>query len=227
MVFSYEKDTKHHYQSNCVAEKYYANYALEKGWRSLRFRTVAHRERELISRYMRKVPHASILDIPAGTGKLALIFKDAGSWVQECDISENMLSIARKEFQSIEYDNVEFQVCDAERINETINKHFDLAICLRLLHRVPTGTKYNILKQLATSADYAIVSVGVESSYHKYRRSIRNALFKGGTDALCYESKGEMRKIIEKHFEIIECSWLIPAVSQEMIYLLRSLSNRS
>ncbi len=222
MAFNYEKDTKQHYQSDRVAEVYYNYYALNKGWGAFRFRTVAYRERVCIQSFMQRVPHAKILDIPTGTGKLARIFKEAQSEVKACDISLQMLELAKKEFDAIEHYRADFQVCDAENIVETLNDHFDLAVCLRLLHRVPNTTKENILDQLAEAANYAIVSVGVESHFHKCRRFVRNILFRGGTDGLCYEAIDEIHEMIGKYFHIMDSKWLIPGISQEMIFLLQS-----
>ncbi len=47
-----------------------------------------------------------MLDLPAGTGKLATVFADLGSQVTACDISEKMLEFAAKEYQRLWYDPV-------------------------------------------------------------------------------------------------------------------------
>jgi len=221
MAFDYDRETKNHYKDDFVAEKYHNAFAQDKGLKAFRFRVVAKRERTIIGRFLRQVPHQKVLDIPAGTGKLASILKNENSSIKACDISENMLSIARQVYKEIQYNRVEFQVCDAQKIRETIDDHFDLAICLRLLQRVPGEVKIDILEELASIADYSIVSFGIHSFYHKWRRAIRNMLFKDSTKvAGCEPLKAVIDKI-EKNFEIIDCKWVLPWLSMEIIFLLR------
>jgi len=153
------------------------------------------------------------------------LFKSVGSTVNACDISENMLTVARKAYKEIQYKKVEFQICDAEKVRETLEDHFDLAISLRLLHRVPEKVKMNILEELSSIADYSIVSFGVKSSYHNLRKTVRHMLFGGRTTDLCYEPLEAIVEKIEKNFEIIDYKWVLPWISQEIIFFLRPRGN--
>jgi len=63
MAFDYEKETKNHYKDDYVVEKYHQAFARSKGWKTIRFRIIANRERAVVSRFLRQVPHQKVLDL--------------------------------------------------------------------------------------------------------------------------------------------------------------------
>ena len=221
MGFKYQQKTKEYYQSTDVATAYHAAFAGGGGWRTLRARTVAARERKVVTEFLERIPHSRILDLPAGTGKLAPVFAALGGSVVACDISASMLEIARREYPAAGCSNATFRVCDAEQITGTLQQRFDVAVCLRLLHRVPSEVRGRILAGLAASADYTIASMGIEAPYHRARRHVRRLLFGGGTDTLCYERLATVRAELKANFEIMAQTSILPGLSQEMIFLLR------
>ena len=221
MAFDYQQNTKDYYQSTDVASSYHAAFAGERGWRTLRARIVASRERATVAHFLQRVPHDRILDLPAGTGKLAPVFAAAGGAVVACDISAEMLEIAQREYPAAGCTEAVFRICDAEQITATLQQRFDVAVCLRLLHRVPPDVRGRVLAELAASADHAIVSMGIETGYHRARRQVRSWFFGDGTDSFCYESLRAVEEQFEKHFKILSRRSILPGVSQEMIFLLR------
>jgi SAM-dependent methyltransferase len=221
MAFDYQQETKDHYQSTEVARAYHTAFSGARGWRTLRARSVAARERAVVAQLLEGIAHGKILDLPAGTGKLAPVFAALGGAVIACDISAPMLEIARREYPAAGCTNVVFRVCDAEQITGTLRQRFDVAVCLRLLHRVPSDVRDRILAELAASADHAVVSMGIENVYHRARRHARNWIFGDGTDALCYERLRAFRTQLEAHFDILAQRSILPGLSQEMIFLLR------
>jgi SAM-dependent methyltransferase len=220
MSFDYERDTKEHYKRGDVAQEYHAAFTRDRGWKAWRHRVVAESERDAVRRLLGRVAHGRVLDLPCGTGKLAPVFAELGSTVTGCDISPDMLALAEREY-ALRGVPSRLQVCDAERIVETLGERFDVAVCLRLLHRVPSAVKRSILVQLRGCADHAIVSVGIESAFHRGRRVVRRAVFGGDASALCFASEDELLGLIEEHFEILDRRWVIPFASQEMVFLLR------
>jgi SAM-dependent methyltransferase len=221
MAFDYERETKGYYQSSYVANTYHAAFAGEPGWRTLRARSVASRERAVVAGFLRDIPHDRILDLPAGTGKLAPVFGALGGAVVACDISPAMLEIARREYPAAGCTNAAFRLCDAEQITSTLGQRFDVAICLRLLHRVPSDVRDRILAELAASADHVIVSMGIETGYHRARRHVRHWIFSDGTDPLCSDSLSAVETQFRTYFDILARKWILPGLSQEMIFLLR------
>jgi hypothetical protein len=134
-----------------------------------------------------------------------------------------MLEIARREYAAAGCANVVFRVCDAEQITTTLGQRFDVAVCLRLLHRVPSDVRSRILAQLAACADHAIVSMGIETGYHRARRHVRSYFFGDGTDPLCYERLGTVAAQLKTYFDIVARKSILPGLSQEMIFLLRPM----
>ncbi|WP_224333817.1 class I SAM-dependent methyltransferase [Haloprofundus halobius] len=217
-TFDYSSEMKDYYKSDEVAENYHEAFSNEGHWRH---RLIASRERQTIKNLINKVPNASVLDIPTGTGKLAPVFAETGSSVLACDISENMLQVAESEYERTGVENARFQICDAEGITNTLDESFDVAVCLRLLHRVPSDTKRRILKELGSVADYVIVSTGVESTFHSYRRTARQRILGGDEREHCYETSEVTREIMGDGFTIVASKRVLPILSQEHVYLLK------
>ena len=222
MTDDYEQHTREHYQSDQVAQEYHEAFTTRRGWRSVRPRLVASGERRLVRRFLGSVAHQRVLDIPAGTGKLAPIFKDAGSRVMSCDISPSMLAIARQVYDRIDYSDVDFRVCDAEKVAETVSERFDVAVCLRLLHRVPQDVKASILAGLAAVADHVIVSFGVTSPYHNARRMVRRRVLGGDDRPIWFQSLADVLDGVRPNFEVVARASVVPLLSQEVMLLLRS-----
>ncbi|MGB9961589.1 class I SAM-dependent methyltransferase [Halobacterium sp. MBLA0001] len=221
--FNYSSEMRNHYKSDEVAKEYHSAFANKENWRHA---LIARRERKAIGTLLEKIPNGTIIDIPTGSGKLAPVFAAHGSEVVACDISENMLQIAEQEFEQAGVKQAQFQVSDAEHISEEINENFDVAVCLRLLHRVPAETKQNILKELGSIADYIIASTGVETRFHQLRRGLRQRTIGGdlgdGERGNCYESPQRTEEIFSTGFEIIESKKILPILSQEHIFLLKN-----
>lgn len=220
MSFDYERDTKKYYQDNFVATRYHRLFTASKGWKDYPFRFVARREQRAIERFLAGIAHRDILDIPAGTGKLADVFARSGARVVACDISCNMLEIAKSEYQRINYANVEYVIADAIDLNQFANASFDAVVCLRLLHRVPSGIRHRMLKEFARVASFTLVSYGVDNAYHRLRERVRNRITGSKPTAKCLCSLAEARREIEPLFTIREECWIARGISRELIFLL-------
>lgn len=217
-TFDYGSDMKEYYKSDHMANEYHEAFSEQGSWRH---RIIADRERKAVKTLLNRVPHGKVLDIPTGTGKLAPVFATSHSSVMACDISENMLRVAESEFTRAGHQAARFQVCDAEQIAETLNETFDVAVCLRLLHRVPSETKRTILHELGAVADHVIAPTAVESSFHKARRWVRRSLLGGDERGHCYETPKVTQDIFTDGFQIIDSKHVLPLVSQERVYLLK------
>lgn len=217
--FQYGTEMKEYYQSDEVAVEYHEAFSKRGSWRH---RVIANRERETVRTLLQQIPHDTVLDIPTGTGKLAPVFAELGSVITACDISESMLHLARSEYDRVGLSNTQFRVCDIERVSEVLEETFDVAVCLRLLHRVPRSMKRRILGELGATAEYAIVSTAVESKFHEVRRWIRRKLLGGDARDHCYETLSVTRDIVTDGFNVIASRRVLPLLSQERVYLLQS-----
>jgi SAM-dependent methyltransferase len=227
MNFDYERDTRTFYQDEATAQRYHDMFMPRSGWRNFPSRVVARRERLVVKDMLERVPHRRALDIPSGTGKLAGVFASLGSRVLASDISPSMLKRAEAEFSRVGHPDVSFQVADAAELDEFADAAFDVVVCLRLMHRVPSGLRTRMLKELARVAPHAIVSYGIENGYHKLRRRTRAAIFGGQKDTLCFCPITEALAELQPHFDVVAKTWIAAALSQEMIFLLRSKPQRA
>src|SRR5690606_36619467 len=106
---SYEDDTRSYYKSDRKAKEYHAWFTNDKGIKGWRFRFIAEKERQAVGRSMEAVPKERVIDVPTCTGKMAPVFRRFGSKVLACDVSENMLSIAKETYRE-EAVPAEFQI---------------------------------------------------------------------------------------------------------------------
>jgi len=227
MKFDYERDTRRFYQDDAKAQRYHDMFTSPGGWRNLPSRVVAHRERRVVQALLARVPHASALDIPAGTGKLASVFASLGTRVVASDIAPSMLKRAESEYRKAGYAQIDCRIADAADLACFDDDAFDVTVCLRLMHRVPASLRESMLREFARVAPYALVSFGIENGFHRMRRAARAAIFGGLKDGLCFCSSAEARAELEPLFEIVAKIWIAPALSQEVIFLLRSKPQRT
>ncbi|WP_247729250.1 class I SAM-dependent methyltransferase [Halovivax limisalsi] len=218
-AFDYASEMKEYYRSEEVASSYHDAYGEDGHWRH---RLIASRERAVVESLVSAVPCETVLDLPTGTGKLAPVFAETGSAVLACDISEAMLGRAEREYARAGVVNRRFAVCDATSVSEVVGNRFDVAVCLRLLHRVPTDVKRRILSELAAVADHVVVSTGIESPFHAARRRLRYRLLGGDERGHCYETAAKTRDLFTREFDVLDARWVLPVLSQERVYLLRS-----
>lgn len=222
MHFDYERDTRRYYQNDFVARRYHRLFTASEGLKTFPFRFVARREQQAIEAFLASVAHSTVLDIPAGTGKLAGVFARSGSQVVACDLSGNMLEIAKAEYRKINYPNVEYAIADAIDLNRFADASFDMVVCLRLLHRTPPEIRHKMLTEFSRVASFAIVSYGIDTAYHRLRERVRNDILGCQPIAKCFCSLTEARREIELFFEIEKETWIARGISRELIFLLKS-----
>lgn len=221
MSFDYERDTRAFYQDDATARRYDEMFTAPRGWRNLPSRVVARRERRAIAAALARVPHASALDLPTGTGKLAGVFAALGTRVVAADVSASMLARARAQYASAGA-AADCRVLDAGDLSVLAPNAFDVVVCLRLLHRVPPALRARMLREFARVAPFALVTFGIETRYHRTRRAVRAALFGGRRAPLCFCSRAEAEDELAVTFDVLSSAWIAPAVSQEMLFALRA-----
>ena len=218
------KTTSEYYQSEQVAARY--NQAFTSGWspKHLRLRYLARKERNIVEKFLTRIPCARVLDVPCGTGKLAPVFKSLGLKVTACDISPYMLDVAKQTFLDQQIENAEFLVGDAESITEQVGRNqFDVVVCLRLMHRVTTDKKIEILRCLSEIAPYVVVSISVDGPLDRLRRPFGRMIFgvnHPGSSA--FLSDKQFRDLVTPYFNVASRGRVAGILSGEMVYLLKS-----
>ncbi len=221
-MFEYEKATKNAYKSDAVAQQYHDSYERANGFRGLRFRIIAARERTVIRSFLSRVGFQRLLDIPCGTGKLAEVLTTFSCEIVGSDISQQMLKLAETAY-NLKGVKAIFKVCDAEHIHTEFGvKSFDVVVCLRLMHRVPASERVRMLASIAQASDYSVISFGLDSPFHRMRRLIRNLFFGGGNDPLCTAPISQINSEIESYFTIIGRRSVVPLLSEQVVYLLKA-----
>jgi SAM-dependent methyltransferase len=161
---SYEVDTKHRYQSEQYARRYFRKYR-SIGAKHLYSWYIALREAQAAAALLDSIKHetAFVLDIPAGTGKLAAVHRRFGYRVLAADVSRHMLEAGFDEWRSVDR-LAGFAQMD---ITRTLlrDKSVDAAVCLRLMHRLPVSLVESALAELArVTSKYLIVSNGMSDA---------------------------------------------------------------
>ena len=137
-----------------------------------------------------------------------------------------MLLIAKSEYhKSIDKNNVEFITCDAEKLQSTTDiPNVDLVICLRLMHRVPSDVRKNMLSSFSGLSENLIVSYGIDSRYHRIRRYIRR-FFVGNKDP--YSSQltpiRDIKNELKLFYEVQEVKYINKLLSNEVLIKCKKL----
>lgn len=136
---SYELGTRHRYQSRDYAHRYMERYRRPRTPYGLYAALVAARERAIIRTFLRRIATEvrTVLDLPAGTGKLAGVHAEFGYRVVAADVSAEMLRIGLRAGAWDACDRLDAMAqTDATRTGFD-NGAFDCTVCLRLVHRLP------------------------------------------------------------------------------------------
>jgi ubiquinone/menaquinone biosynthesis C-methylase UbiE len=221
---SYETGTRRKYRDDQVAARYdreFTKFSLNPN--DIFVRMVTRRERRAIAEALQRIGDSarSVIDVPCGTGKLASILHERGYAPVMVDLSLEMMRIARQLPAS---ERAAFAQADATQLPFESGT-FDVAICLRLLHRVPDDVKSSMLNELhRVSRRYAIVSYGVASPWHRVRGLLRK-LLTGRTTVPFAVSAAAMSAMLSGVGWSLRETWaMIPVASAEHVMLLEKSS---
>jgi ubiquinone/menaquinone biosynthesis C-methylase UbiE len=216
----YEELTRSMYRNDEVAEYYKEAYTSLISHRNFRAKVIAMQEK----RYIRKVllrcnlENQMLLDIPCGTGKASdTLPKDI--LVIASDISFEMMTLARNDYSQMNGFKG-FVQADATKIPFKSDS-FDCVLNVRLLHRVPSEIKIEIVKEVTRlSKKYVVLSFSVDSFYQRFRKRFRG-LFISHDPAMAPITFLEMKNIFDKFgLEIKQAYSVLPLFSNELIALL-------
>ena len=223
--YDYLSATRKRYQDRETARAYHARYSA-RGWRHIRQRFVASRERVVLGRLLGDAHGKTVLDLPCGTGKMAPVLAGRTMNVISADISGEMLDIARQEYRRLGHRAVEFWQIDAESAADSLaGREIEVALCIRLMHRVPASVRASILENLAQLAPTVIVSYGVYSPAQRSRKFFLRLCKKirgRSGDALDQPSRIQVERELEISFRIIRSQAIAPVLASERFFLLSS-----
>jgi len=220
----YESRTRRYYQDVEVARRYAEEYRGPLTLRRIPTKVIAAREVSCVAAALKRCGDGlrRILDVPCGTGKLsALLYGHGRELLVGCDISAEMLSIARDLSARAGQKELLFTRADATALPYA-DGSFDCVVCLRLLHRVPPPVRLAIVKELArVSRHYLIVTFGRETTWQKLRMRVRRILTKSESCPFP-ASKEEIRTLSILGGMVAKEAWsVLPVLSAEVIMLLQ------
>lgn len=161
-----------HYKDVPVAERYD-----RERFSSLAGRVFNALERQTIRRAFRGVPpHATVLDLPCGTGRFAEVLLDEGFKVVGVDISAAMLAVARRKVARFG-ERFSIRVADVRELAREERKVYDVALCARVLMHFPLDQQVEFLRGVATLTRGTVVfTQSYDSPYQRLRRALKRLL---------------------------------------------------
>ncbi len=159
----YESQTKHFYQSSHYAKRYLARYRHPASVKGYYGAFIAKREQLGVMRMMDMIAKGInvVLDIPAGTGKLAKVHSRYQYNVIASDVSLEMLRAGLSEWDSCRNlaGLVQADICNTNFSTNSI----DCTVCLRLMHRLPERVTRSALEEIhRITRHYLIISTGID-----------------------------------------------------------------
>ena len=118
---------------------------------------------------------AVILDAPCGTGRLAEVLLEAGYRVFGVDISPAMLDVATRILARFG-DKFQAQVADVRQLTLP-DRHFDAALCARILMHFPVRDQMSFLAAVSRlAANRVVFNQSVDTPYNRARRVLKRVL---------------------------------------------------
>lgn len=218
----YTKETKARYQSADVAERYKHAYTRPRSFRGTRVALVAAREQEAVREFLNDIKESlvTVLDVPAGTGKMTAILLERGLQVTSGDISQEMMHLIDPELKKSPNYAGE-KVMDATALPFP-DKHFDLIVNIRLMHRVDPTARRKVLEEAhRVAGQYCIMSFAVKNIWHDLRLAVKQLFGKSDSSPGRAPVSALERGLRNIGFQILKRKRVLPILSNEIIFLLK------
>ena len=165
-------DPVNHYKEIAVAERYD-----RERFSSFSGKVFNRLEKSAIASAFHGVARGTIvLDLPCGTGRIAEALLESGLNVEGVDISAAMLEVARRKLVRFG-DRFTTRVADVRDIAQSQPKHYDVALCARVLMHFPLDEQIAFLKSVAQlSKGRVVFTQSLSSPYQRFRRSVKKLL---------------------------------------------------
>jgi 2-polyprenyl-3-methyl-5-hydroxy-6-metoxy-1,4-benzoquinol methylase len=161
-----------HYKDIAVAERYD-----RERFSRLSGRVFNALEKYHLRRAFRQIPRSAlVLDLPCGTGRLSEVLLDQGFNVVGIDISEAMLTVARRKLQRFG-PRFETRVADVRELAARESKRYDVALCARVLMHFPLKEQISFLRAVSALTSGRIVfTQSLSTPYQRLRRRIKRLI---------------------------------------------------
>ncbi len=208
------------FDSEGVAERY-AQKKHDQGWRN-------RRELALIDKAMsRLAPGSAVLDLPCGTGRLAIHMALAGYRVTAADASPNMVRVAREITREKGIETIDLSVQDVLDTKFSEDS-FDVVVCNRLLHHYRSPElRTSVLRELKR------ISRGTVIAFYFLRTPIslltwdlRNRIKGKNPQDRIPISRAQMeREALDAGLAVKRILWVKPGLSPQCYVVLEPLGS--
>jgi ubiquinone/menaquinone biosynthesis C-methylase UbiE len=211
MTPKYEGKTR--YQEKAVADAYDS-----KRFVGLKGRWTHKREKDCLERLLSVVPTGSkILELPCGTGRLTEFLLELGYDVAAADISEEMMSHARRRTEAYG-SRVNFEKADIEGLLYEDNAFSAIAV-IRLLHHIPGELHRKVLSEIyRVTKKWVVITYSNKHSFQSIRRDIKAIFTKEPRYSIT--RKQFMDEVSQAGFNVVEYVPILPVISEEVFVLL-------
>ena len=170
-----------------------------------------HRENALVRAMTSAVPRGSkVLDLPCGTGRLFDLWRQRGYDVIGVDISQDMLTLAKKRVKDAEKIKLgQYEVLTAQELQEN---RFDLVACVRLLHLIAESQVALYVAKLASLLKTGGLMVLTIQLGPKYRSGSDVATH---AEAKFYALLKKLSLKIEQSEKITAAGWRVMSLRKE------------
>ena len=100
----------------------------------------------------------TVLDVCCGTGRLSIEMAEKCSYVTGVDLSPRMLAFADKQKNKRGIQNLEFVIGDSTRLEECIDRHYDIAVVSLALHEMNADERHATVRSMTSVADRIVIS---------------------------------------------------------------------
>jgi 2-polyprenyl-3-methyl-5-hydroxy-6-metoxy-1,4-benzoquinol methylase len=179
-------------------------------------------EKRLIRRAFARLPKGAVIaDVPCGTGRLAEVLLEAGYRVVGIDISQSMLTVARRRLERFG-DAFQTRQEDARSLEPEGGERYDAVLCARVLMHFPLAEQIAILRSVVrTTRGPVVFTQGLDTRYHRLRRRLKRLLRHPAPAAFPLAAADLDQLSRAAGLRRVACYRVLPVVSEAVVVVAR------
>lgn len=218
MSFDYLKSTTGGYKNLETAREYHKGIDTDRSWKGFRFWLITRYEKKAVMgevvKYTESLP--TVIDCPCGTGKLYQDLKEKFDNYIGLDISQEMIDVLKENYGT---NGSKFLLFDLQ--NDEMKVEDSIMVCLRLMHRVPSNIRREMLSNISQISSVAVISYGIDNIWLRLKRLLRAFLFQVETLDLPLCSLKQAKSELKDHFEIVSTRHVLRGVSEQVVFSVK------
>lgn len=216
-VTNYISETRNRYRDRAVAGDYQSGYDNGLDLGRVRNRLIAHFEKRAIQKALNKCEGVRVLlDMPCGTGKLTGMLAERYDSYVGADISREMM-------QEIKVNKEPITLIQVDGTAIPFKKNsFDAVVSLRLIHRLPSDVKRDVLGEFCgVSKKYIIFSFPENRTYDKLLMYFKTILGIDPEKIVMEPLENHMNIFKVNGYSLVKTIPVLTGVSNQCIFLFK------